>query len=74
MIAMTSQSTLAIQYLKLTSVSYVQRYLGQSVSTLYQFENPVSPHIAAREANNVVRKPFWRPVCKADENSLTTTI
>ena len=33
---------------------YVQRYTGQSVSTLFQFNDPVSPHIAARDAPYIV--------------------
>jgi dethiobiotin synthetase/adenosylmethionine--8-amino-7-oxononanoate aminotransferase len=35
---------------------YVQRYTGQSVSTLFQFNDPVSPHIAARDASYIVRQ------------------
>ncbi|KAH8728086.1 pyridoxal phosphate-dependent transferase [Phaeosphaeriaceae sp. PMI808] len=32
---------------------YVRRFTGQSVSTLFQFNDPVSPHIAARAAASI---------------------
>lgn len=43
----------------LTRVSYVRRYTGQPVTTLYQFKEPVSPHIAARGSKDIVSK--WSP-------------
>ncbi|KAH6614097.1 pyridoxal phosphate-dependent transferase [Boeremia exigua] len=30
--------------------SYIQKYVGQTVTTLFQFNDPVSPHIAARDS------------------------
>ncbi|KAF2994495.1 hypothetical protein E8E13_002183 [Curvularia kusanoi] len=49
-----------VQYIKPVSTgppsdrddNYVQRYSGQPVSTLYQFKDPVSPHIAAKGASD----------------------
>ena len=37
---------------------YVRRYANLSVSTLFKYDDPVSPHIAARNENRVVSAPF----------------
>ncbi|KZM25942.1 ATP binding [Ascochyta rabiei] len=50
-----------VQYIKPVSTgpdsdrddNYVRRYTGQSVSTLYQFKDPVSPHLAARDSKDI---------------------
>ncbi|KAF9694523.1 hypothetical protein EKO04_007404 [Ascochyta lentis] len=50
-----------VQYIKPVSTGpdsdrdddYVRRYTGQSVSTLYQFKDPVSPHLAARGSKDI---------------------
>jgi hypothetical protein len=34
--------------------SYVQKYTGLQVSTLFKFADAVSPHVAARGARDVV--------------------
>lgn len=41
--------------IRLTSISYIQKYVGQTVTTLFQFNDPVSPHIAARDSEVIVR-------------------
>lgn len=35
---------------------YVRRYTGESVATLFQFKEPVSPHVAARGAECIVSR------------------
>ena len=35
--------------------SYVQKYSGRKVSTLFKFNDAVSPHVAARGADLIVR-------------------
>lgn len=39
--------------------SYVQKYSGRSVSTLFKFNEAVSPHVAARGADLIVRSLCW---------------
>jgi hypothetical protein len=45
----------------LTRDSYVQKYSGRSVLTLFKFDEAVSPHVAARGADLIVRFfcVFW---------------
>jgi hypothetical protein len=42
--------------------SYVQKYTGLQVSTLFKFADAVSPHVAARGARDLVScgTGFWQ--------------
>lgn len=45
----------------------MQRYAaGVSTKCLYQFDEPVSPHIAAKQKNLTVCSCSVLPVCQAD--------
>ena len=35
-------------------ISYVRKYSGSPVTTLFKFKEAVSPHVAAREAHHIV--------------------
>jgi hypothetical protein len=52
--------------------SYVKKHTGARVCTLFQFQNPVSPHIAAREVAETDPTSIVRGVVKAFETLLTT--